>query len=259
MQGFITLHRKMLEWEWFTDINTSHVFLYCLLKANFETKKWRGINIKRGSFITSLEHISKDTGLTVRQVRTALDKLKSTGELTSQSTSQYSIISIKNYNLYQDYDKQIDKRMTSERQTNDKRATTTNNDNNNNNDNNDNNEEEVVEVEEEKSKNSCNFYGEFGNVYISPKNYDKLTAYILNNTILAELIEELSAKISKKSDRYKPYDPDYPDAHYLHLMDFWKFRKNNPAKFMTVIDSGGDYANRIDNIMQELKRKDCCK
>ena len=135
-QGFITLHRKMIEWEWFTDINTTHLFLYCLLRANHENKKWRGIEIERGSFITSLEHTSKDTGLTVRQVRTALDKLKSTGELTSQSTSQYSIISIKNYNLYQDYDKQIDKRMTSERQTNDKRATTNNNDNNDNNDNN---------------------------------------------------------------------------------------------------------------------------
>lgn len=251
-QGFITLHRKMIEWEWFTDINTSHLFMYCLLKANHENKKWRGINIDRGSFITSLEHISKDTGLSVRQVRTALEKLKSTGELTSKTTSQYSIISIKNYNLYQDYDKQVDKRMTNERQTNDKRATTNNNDNN---DNNDNNKEEVEEeIEIQKAKNSGDFYGEFKNVYISQENYDKLKAFILNNAILAELIEELSAKISKKSERYKPYDENYPNAHYLHLIDFWKFRKNNPAKFMTKIDTG-DSVNLRALIEKKVKEK----
>lgn len=256
MQGFITLHRKMIEWEWFTDINTTHLFLYCLLRANHENKKWRGININRGSFITSLEHLSKDTGLTVRQVRTALDKLKLTGELTSETTSQYSIISIKNYNLYQDYDKQDDKRMTSERQTNDKRATTNNNDNNDNNDNN--KEEEVVEeeIEIQKAKNSGDFYGEYSNVYLSPKNYDKIKTFVLNDKILNELIEELSETIASKSDRYKPYDENFPNSHFTYLKKFWEFRKNNPEKFINDSDSGGNYADKIDRMMKQLQEKD---
>ena len=46
-------------------------------------------------------------GLTIQQVRTALEKLASTQEITYQSTRQYSIITVKNYNLYQDNNKQI--------------------------------------------------------------------------------------------------------------------------------------------------------
>ena len=251
MEGFIVLHRQMLEWEWFNDINTCHLFLYCLLRANHEPKKWRGININRGSFITSLEHLSNDTGLTVSQVRTALNKLKSTGELTNETTSQYSIISIKNYNKYQDYDKQNDKRITSKQQTNDKRMTTNNNDNN---DNNDNNKEEV---EEEKLKNSKNFYGEYGNVYLSPKNYDKIKTFVLNDATLTELINELSETIASKSDRYKPYDEKYPDAHFTYLKKFWEFRKNNPAKFMTKADTGGtvNIKSIIDKTIAEGNKK----
>ena len=47
-QGFILLHRKLLEWEWYTDHNTKMVFIHCLLKANFEKKEWRGVVIERG-------------------------------------------------------------------------------------------------------------------------------------------------------------------------------------------------------------------
>ena len=251
MQGFIVLHRKMLDWEWFTDINTSHLFMYCLLKANHENKKWRGINIDRGSFVTSLEHISKDTGLSIQNIRTSLNKLKSTNELTCKTTSQYSIISIKNYNLYQDYNTPINKQLTNEQQTTNKRLTTNNNDNN---DNNDNNKEEEVK-EEEKSKKACDFYGEFGNVYLSKDNFQKLQTYILNTAVLNELIEELSAKISKKSDRYKPYDEKFPNAHYLYLMDFWKFRQNNPQKFMTPVNNVADIKSIIDKAIEKGKMK----
>ena len=250
MEGFIVLHRQMLEWEWFTDLNACHLFLYCLLRANHEPKKWRGININRGSFITSLEHLSNDTGLTVRQVRTALDKLKSTGELTNETTSQYSIISIKNYNKYQDYDKQNDKRTTSKRQTNDKRATTNNNDNNINNDNN------KEEVEEEKLKFSQNFYGEYSNVYLSPKNYDKIRTLVLNDTVLNELINELSETIAGKSDRYKPYDDAFPDAHFTYLKNFWEFRRNNPQKFITKpANNVTDIKSIIDKAIEKGNKK----
>lgn len=123
--GYIKEYRCIINWEWYTDYKTAHLFRHCLLKANYEPKKWRGRNIEVGQFITSLAHLAKETGLSVRQVRTALEKLKSTNELTSETTSQYSIITIKNWDKYQANDKQVDKQMTSERQTNDKRATTT--------------------------------------------------------------------------------------------------------------------------------------
>lgn len=125
MAGYVKEYRSIMEWEWYTDYKTAHLFRHCILKANYEPKKWRGIDIRVGQFVTSLAHLAKETGLSVRQVRTCLDKLKSTSELTSEGHTQYSIITVKNWEKFQANDKQLDKQMTNERQTNDKRMTTT--------------------------------------------------------------------------------------------------------------------------------------
>lgn len=126
-KGYIRLFRKIRDWEWYTDVNTKTLYIHCLLMANFSEKKWRGNTIPAGSFITSYEKLATGCGLSVRQVRTALNKLKMTGELTSSTTSSYSMITVNNWTDYQPDDTQSDKQTTSERQTDDKQATTTNN------------------------------------------------------------------------------------------------------------------------------------
>lgn len=117
--------------------------------------------------------------------------------------------------------------------------------------------EKEKEIEIEKSKNSKNFYGEFSNVYLSPKNYDKIKTFVLNDATLTELINELSETIASKSDRYKPYDEKFPDAHFTYLKKFWEYRKNNPAKFMTKADTGGtvDIKSIIDKTIAEGNKK----
>lgn len=92
----------MLDWEWFKDINTCYLFFYFLLRANWTDGNFRGMKVKRGSFITSLQHISNDTGLSIQQIRTSISKLKSTCEITSKATSKFTIISIVKYNDYQE-------------------------------------------------------------------------------------------------------------------------------------------------------------
>lgn len=124
--GWIKLHRKFLEWEWYGDHKVVSLFLHCLLKANHKDKKWRGNLIPRGTFITSYDSLSKETGLTKRELRTAFKKLESTGEIDKRSTSVNSWVTVTKYNEYQG----SDKAETNERQTRDKRETTTKNDNN---------------------------------------------------------------------------------------------------------------------------------
>ena len=135
-QGYISLHRKLLTWEWFTDINVCHLFIYCLLRANYKPTKWRGYEIKRGEFISSLNHISVDTGLSVQQVRTALDKLKKSDVLTKKQQGSNTLISIKNYTQYQESNKQDNNEITTYQQTINKEITTNNKDNKNNKENN---------------------------------------------------------------------------------------------------------------------------
>ena len=109
MNGWIKLHRSILEWEWYNDNNTKIVFLHLLLTANHKEKKWQGITIKRGQKLTSLQHLAEETNLSMQQVRTALDKLKSTNEITTKSTNRNTLITIEKYSDYQDKDEDNNK------------------------------------------------------------------------------------------------------------------------------------------------------
>ncbi len=101
-RGFIKLHRKMEDWEWFDDHELVGIFVKLIMWANYKDKKWHGIIIPRGSFVTSLPKLSERLKISVQRVRTALNKLKLTCELTVKPTSKYSMISITNYDIYQD-------------------------------------------------------------------------------------------------------------------------------------------------------------
>lgn len=133
--GWIKLHRSLLEWEWYQDHNVVIVFLHCLLRANHKDKKWQGIIIQKGSFITSYQNMSKELSgkngsLSVQQVRTALNKLKSTNEITIKTSNKYTCISINNWSEYQDDNTQDNKQITNKQQTNNKQITTNKNDKN---------------------------------------------------------------------------------------------------------------------------------
>lgn len=125
MEGWIKLHKKLTVWEWYSDINTTRLFIHCLLKANYSDKKWHGILIKKGSFITSLQKLSQQTGLGVQSVRTSLERLKSTGELTSKTTNKYTVVTIQSYKDYQTTNTLANKQLTNKQQTTNKQLTTT--------------------------------------------------------------------------------------------------------------------------------------
>lgn len=121
--GFIKLYRSMLKWEWYDDINVKVLFLHLLLKANYENKKWRGIEIQRGELITSISQLSKETQLTPQQVRTCIKKLKKTGEITSKTTSKFTLIHIEKYSFFQTQEQEYNKEITNKQQTNNNQIT----------------------------------------------------------------------------------------------------------------------------------------
>lgn len=98
---FIKLNRKILDWRWYEDGNTFRVFIHLLLTANVTPQDFRDIKVPRGSVITSYGKLASELGMSVQNVRTALDHLKSTGEVTSKQHSKFSMISIVKYDLYQ--------------------------------------------------------------------------------------------------------------------------------------------------------------
>lgn len=101
MEGWVTLHRKFLQWEWFDKPEMVQLFIWLLLNANYADKKWQGTVIKRGQLLTTTPKIMEALRLTERQTRTCISRLKSTGEVSVKTTNKYSIITICNYDRYQ--------------------------------------------------------------------------------------------------------------------------------------------------------------
>ena len=187
LNGWIKLHRSILNWEWFKDATTFQFFLYCLLKANIADGTWRNIPFKRGQFITSLESICKDTGLTVRQARTRIDRLISTGELTSHTTNKYRILTICKFEDYQTFlevdDKQNASQTTSKRQANDKQEgyeTTTGKE-----------EEEDYKIRRERNKEKISYKDmkKKDDVFMAPTLID-VKKFILDNDLTGVSPEE---------------------------------------------------------------------
>lgn len=122
--NWVKLFSKFINWEWYKDNNTKCVFIHCLLCANWKEGKFEGEIIPRGSFVTSLKSLSEDLGMTIQEVRTSLKHLILTNEITSKSTNKYRIISIVNYELYQQVNKQPNNQLTNNQQSTNNQLTT---------------------------------------------------------------------------------------------------------------------------------------
>ena len=120
--GYIKLYRQMCDWEWYGDANVFRVFLHLLLNAQHEDIRWQGKVIQRGQVVTGRKNLSEILRLSEQQIRTALAKLESTGEITKKSTNEYTIITICKWDNYQvsfnDEQPTNNQRITNEQPTN---------------------------------------------------------------------------------------------------------------------------------------------
>ena len=124
LNGYICLYRSLLSWEWHDNPSTGWLFVNLLLLANIAPANWQGITLERGQVVTGRKALAIQTGLSERQVRTALDHLEKTGELTIKTTSKYSLITIANYGKFQDFSEFPTSKATNDRPTTDQQPTT---------------------------------------------------------------------------------------------------------------------------------------
>ena len=130
MSGYVKLFRKLAEWEWYNDPNTFRLFIHCLIKANYEEKKWRGKVIEAGSFVTSSLKLGEELHLTRQQIRHSICNLQNTQNITTKTTNKYTVITVLNWAEYQSYEiEQITNKTTSKQPakqpTNNQQTTTT--------------------------------------------------------------------------------------------------------------------------------------
>lgn len=115
--NYIKLNRNILEWGWYSNINTCRLFIHMLLKANWKDGNFQGKAIHRGSFVSSIGNLATETNLTIDEIRTALKHLISTKEITKQSFNKYTVFTVTNYEVYQAIPKQITSQSPSNSQS----------------------------------------------------------------------------------------------------------------------------------------------
>ena len=117
INGFIKLHRKLVEWGWYSDSVVKCVFLHILMVANFKNTQYMGRELKPGQAIIGRKKMAAELGFSEQQIRTALNKLKSTGEITLESTNRYTIATVENWAMYQCSDDDCNQQITNNQPT----------------------------------------------------------------------------------------------------------------------------------------------
>ena len=96
-RGFVAIPRGLTDWEWYSEPNTTRLFIHLLLTSNWQEKQWQGITIHPGELVTSRAKLAKQLRMSEQSVRTALMHLQSTNCITSKTGPRYSVITINNY------------------------------------------------------------------------------------------------------------------------------------------------------------------
>ena len=136
MNGFISLHRKVIEWEWYTDPDTFRVFIHLLMMANYAPAKVRGRDVARGQHITSTVRLVDTLNISFSRVRKALTRLREGGEIIIENPSnRFSLVTIVKYDSYQLTPDDLVTLKSSKTETEDIQTATNNKNNNNNKDN----------------------------------------------------------------------------------------------------------------------------
>lgn len=243
MEGFVKIHRKIVDWEWYKDIPTRLLFEHLIYISNHKEKKWQGNVIERGSCVTSIASLSFQTGLTPQQVRTALKKLQSTNDITKLSNNKNTVIIITNYNKYQDVQQanqqtnnnQDNKQSTNNQQTNNKQITTNKNDKNDKNDNNDKNIKKVKHT-----------FGTYKHVRLTQDEYIRLQH---DFPYYQQLIEKLDEYLEINNKSYK--------NHNLVLRGWvlkWYKENHDYENFEQPLDNPVTDTNEFDDLLDQLKR-----
>ena len=212
--GFIKLYRKMREWGWYSDPPTKDVFLHLLILAQYEETYYRGVHLEIGDVIATYPDIAAACGLSIKNVRTAIEHLKATGEVAVTRHPKFTVYSIQNYVQYQAGGRESGSQPAVNRQSTGSHPDIKELKNLRN------KEREIYkkqEISEDKSKKTSkeikDRHGEFSNVLLSAEEFIKL-AERMGDICRNEYIERLSTYLEQNGRKYK--------SHYATILNWWR-------------------------------------
>lgn len=100
--GWVKIHRKLLEWEWYGDAHMVHLLVHLLLTATHEDRKYKGMTIKRGQLVTSTKELSEALGISRSSIWRRLKRLEMKQFVELKVKQKETIITICKYDSYQE-------------------------------------------------------------------------------------------------------------------------------------------------------------
>jgi len=213
-EGYIKLWRQSLESESWQNIKQWRFWTWCLLKATYcESDVVVGkqtIHLMPGQFVTGRFAAMKETGLSEQEIRNQQINHQINQQITIKSTNKYSIITIVNWAEYQgESTNKTTSKPTDKQPANQPHTRSIKN-----------------------NKEVKNIYGEFQNILLSSKEYDKLVVKF-GEPLALQKIEELSIALASNKQYQKKYS-----SHYATILA-WDRRKNPTAARSEI--KAGDY------------------
>lgn len=197
MQGYIKLYRQILDNPIVCkDGECFAIWCYLLLNAThteYDTIfKGKRITLIPGQLITGRKSIAQKLKVDESKVQRFLKLLEIEQQIEQQKSNKNRLITIINWNKYQENEQQIEQQVNNKRTTSEQQVNTNNNDKN---------EKNIKENNKKKS------YGEFDNVLLTDEEYAKL-----DKSNLLSYIETLSSYIASKGKKYK--------SHYATILSW---------------------------------------
>jgi len=190
--GWIKCFRSLeSHWIW-TNERYFKTWIWFLFRANHKNSKilFSGvlIDIDRGSFITSLKHISEAANLSIQETRHFISLLEKDKMIFRISNTQSTKITICNYESYQDMQQTINTPTTNEQQTNNKRTTTDKN---------------VKNEKELKNKEYAENLNEFSSSFFESKYVNEKSLLMFDKLLNEYPVEKIKEAIENgKNDKF---------------------------------------------------------
>lgn len=112
--GFIVLWRKFLDTAFYKDSFAVHLAIHLIMQANHESKKFtfnrKEEILERGQLLTGRKALSSQTGISESTITHKLALFENIGFLTRKTNNKFSILTICNYNRYQDKKSKVEQR-----------------------------------------------------------------------------------------------------------------------------------------------------
>ena len=116
---WIKLHRQSLDSQVFSDPALWRLFCWCLLKTNWKTGFFNGVEVKPGSFATGRESAADSLGMSGTAWYRGIKKLESMGLISVKANNRFTVISVAKWSFFQNSEQQTDNRRTTDEQQTD--------------------------------------------------------------------------------------------------------------------------------------------